>query len=75
MRTSSLLDILNRPSNTSHDAAGGAENPTATDIAKSSAADCKQGGLKSVLEGLEEMWDDSQYAEEFSLDTFVKKLK
>ena len=34
----------------------------------------KKGGLKSVLEGLEELWDEAQYAEEFSLDTFMAKL-
>lgn len=33
-----------------------------------------KGGLKAVLEGLEELWDQNQYAEEFSLDAFVSKL-
>ena len=32
-------------------------------------------GAKSVLEGLEELWDESQYAEELSLDAFVNKLR
>lgn len=34
----------------------------------------KAAGLKAVLEGLEELWDENQYAEEFSLDSFVEKL-
>ncbi|KAK9823112.1 hypothetical protein WJX72_000353 [[Myrmecia] bisecta] len=34
-----------------------------------------QGGMKAVLENLEELWDESQYAEEFSLDGFMSKLK
>lgn len=38
------------------------------------AAAKKRGALKSVLEGLEELWDENQYAEEFSLDTFINKL-
>jgi TATA-binding protein-associated factor len=74
MGTGTLLDILNRPSNDTNAAANKTEE-TATDIAQSSAKSGVQGGLKSVLEGLEEMWDDSQYAEEFSLDSFVKKLR
>lgn len=40
------------------------------------AAGGKQGkGLKAVLEGLGELWDEQQYAEELSLDAFVSKLK
>ena len=34
----------------------------------------KPGGLKSVLEGLEELWDENQYAEEFSLQNFTSKM-
>ncbi len=34
----------------------------------------KKGGLKAVMEGLEQLWDEQQYAEEFSLDTFMSKL-
>ncbi len=32
-------------------------------------------GLKAMLEGLGELWDENQYAEELSLDAFVSKLK
>ncbi|BDA40363.1 TATA-binding protein-associated factor 172 [Coccomyxa sp. Obi] len=32
-------------------------------------------GLKAMLEGLGELWDENQYAEERSLDAFVSKLK
>ncbi len=32
-------------------------------------------GLKAVLEGLGELWDEGQYAEELSLDAFMGKLK
>ncbi len=36
----------------------------------------KEGkGLKAMLEGLGELWDENQYAEELSLDAFVSKLK
>ena len=34
----------------------------------------KPAALKSVLEGLEDLWDENQYAEEFSLQSFTSKL-
>lgn len=41
---------------------------------KSSKAAGKAASRKSVLEGLEELWDENQYAEEFSLADFTSKL-
>lgn len=32
-------------------------------------------GAKAVLEGLEELWNEAQYAEELSLEAFVNKLR
>ena len=32
------------------------------------------GGLKGALAGLEELWDENQYKEEFALDGFIKSL-
>ena len=43
-------------------------------MAAAAAATGKKGGLKAALEGLDELWDESQYAEEFGLDAFVGKL-
>ena len=73
MNTSGLLDILHRPSQTG----ALASHPLASDSALATAAQSKSkpGGLKAMLEGLEEMWDNTHYAEEFSVDNFVKKLK
>lgn len=34
----------------------------------------KAHGLKSVLEGLEDLWDADQYAEEFSLHSFTSRV-
>lgn len=31
-------------------------------------------GLKKVLEGLPELWDDQQYSEEYDLSGFIKSL-
>ena len=31
-------------------------------------------GLKAILGGLEELWDQSQYTEEYNLNQFLAKL-
>ena len=41
---------------------------------KDQAGASKPGALKSVLEGLEDLWDENQYAEEFSLQSFTQDL-
>ena len=41
---------------------------------KDKAGGSRPGALKSVLEGLEDLWDESQYAEEFSLQSFTNKM-
>jgi TATA-binding protein-associated factor len=35
----------------------------------------KKTGLQAVLAELDELWDESQYAEEFNLDNFLRSLK
>lgn len=58
-------------------AAGKAAQPAATSdtaLAAAATATGKAGGMKSVLEGLEELWDENQYAEEFGLEGFMSKL-
>ncbi len=35
----------------------------------------KSGGMKAVLDNLTELWDESQYNEEYSLSSFLKGLK
>ena len=32
-------------------------------------------GVKSVLDNLPELWDESQYSEEYNMDNFIKNLK
>jgi TATA-binding protein-associated factor len=31
-------------------------------------------GLKSILNGLDELWDQSQYADEYDMNQFLAKL-
>lgn len=42
--------------------------------AGAAAADAVAGGLKQALTGLDDLWDESQYNEEFALDGFIKSL-
>ncbi|XP_076818589.1 TATA-binding protein-associated factor 172-like [Clavelina lepadiformis] len=44
-----------------------------TSKAKSSS-EASSRGLRSMMEGLEELWDQSQYDEEYNLDNFIQKL-
>lgn len=53
-------------------AAAGADGAAAAGAGGAAAAPA--AGMKALLAGLEELWDDSQYAEEFALDSFVSKL-
>jgi TATA-binding protein-associated factor len=32
-------------------------------------------GAKAMLDGLQDVWDESQYQEEYNLDQFMKKLQ
>ena len=43
--------------------------------AAAAAAGAASGGLSNIVNGLEELWDASQYDEEFSVDDFVANLK
>ena len=55
-------------------ATGAAASASDTALAAAATAPGKKGGLKSVLEGLDELWDENQYAEEFGLEGFMSKL-
>lgn len=69
MNTGGLLDILHRPSQTAS-AISSQRLGGASDL----GAKGNPSNLKAMLDGLEEMWDNSQYDEEFSVEGFMKKL-
>lgn len=48
--------------------------PTLAGGAAGAAADAVHGGLNSALTGIEDLWDENQYKEEFALDGFIKSL-
>ena len=56
-------------------AGSGAQGAAGPHAAAGASAGVGSRGAKAVLEGLEELWDEAQYAEELSLDAFVNKLR
>jgi len=81
MKTHSLITLSDEHSSR---CIAGTHNSTAIPAALScgrfcgSLVDCGSRSdavpMQAVLEGLDELWDESQYAEEFGLDAFVSKL-
>ncbi|CAI6000430.1 unnamed protein product [Closterium sp. NIES-65] len=72
MDTSQLLDLFNAGPPAA--SAGAKQKPadSSSDAAVAAAGGGK--GLKAVLTGLEDLWDESQYAEEYNLDNFLKRI-
>ena len=51
--------------------------PSSSSAEESKDSNGKPGrkkGLKSILSGLDELWDQSQYAEEYDMKQFLAKL-
>lgn len=71
MDTTQLLDLFNIPKSTRSSNMG---RDSQADIA-ADAVVTKGKGLKAMLNSLEELWDEAQYAEEYNLNTFVSRLK
>lgn len=90
MDTGQLLDLFGAPTQAAQEAAaaqqaaaGGAAaaagNAAAVEAAAAAAAGGgaagkKKSALQSMLDGMGELWDDSQYAAEFDMQAFAAKL-
>ncbi|KAJ2379752.1 TATA-binding protein-associated factor mot1, partial [Coemansia sp. RSA 2559] len=75
MNTDQLLDLFN----VSPPTAGG-RNSSSAAAQQGASASGKQGGdagasISKAIEGLEELWDASQYEDEYNLDTFISSLQ
>ncbi|KAJ2519296.1 TATA-binding protein-associated factor mot1, partial [Coemansia sp. RSA 1939] len=73
MNTDQLLDLFDVSS-----PASAAPNPSASAASNAKSAGDAGSGSKSIsraLEGLEELWDASQYEDEYNLDTFISSLQ
>jgi len=78
MSTDQLLDLFNynkKETKSKGSATDGTDMMGNVEGAGGAAggANKKKGKLKSVLDSLEELWDESQY-EEYNLDTFMGQL-
>ncbi|TGZ84550.1 hypothetical protein EX30DRAFT_2347 [Ascodesmis nigricans] len=70
METDQLLDLFNI-SETIPTAAEGAEE----DMVDATTGQVKQKGAKGVLDDMGELWDESQYTDEYDLGNFIASLK
>ena len=78
MDTGQMLELFTAEKGAKLDKDGrpvAASATAATKGAAGAAAGAASGGLANIVNGLEELWDESQYAEEFSVDDFVSKLQ
>ncbi|KAJ1994791.1 TATA-binding protein-associated factor mot1 [Coemansia sp. RSA 1358] len=74
MNTDQLLDLFN----ISPPSSGSNARDTSGTTASATADGAASGGSKSIsraLEGLEELWDTSQYEDEYNLDNFISSLQ
>jgi len=69
MDTNQLLDLfdINEDSNNNN-------NSSKQDSGVDELGNIKKKSATQIVESLEELWDDSQYSEEYDLDTFVASL-
>lgn len=71
MDTGQMLELFTAEKGDASRSTGG--GGTASKLA-GAAADAVGGGLSNALAGLEDLWDENQYKEEFALDGFIKSL-
>lgn len=73
MNTSELLDLFNVDDSTR---AGSSETHRSGVDALGAPMSSKSGkGLNAVLENLGELWEETQYTDEFDIDAFVSAMK
>ena len=67
MATDQLLELFSLDDTQKAASAGGKINQ--------SEDTTQQGGMKAMMENLEELWDEKQYEAEYDLSNFIKSLK
>lgn len=73
MDTTQLLDLFT-PSATSRKIASSLKKSEGYEVSSNANAIGAGKGLKTMLNGLEELWDQSQYTEEYNVGQFVARL-
>jgi len=77
MDTTQLLDLMNY-SGSGSDALPGVQGRGDHGVGLDGEVPSKSGdkkGLKSVLDGLGDLWDEDEYQEEYNMDSFLSTLK
>lgn len=75
MQTDELLDLFTvADSATGIDLGGRSAADAARDDGVDITGEVNKPGKKGVLHGMEELWDESQYTEEYNLDGFLAKM-
>lgn len=68
MGTDQLLDLFVLDDNKK------GKEATAADQEKNAGKAPKKENVKAILEGLEELWDESLYEQEYNMESFMKSL-
>ncbi|GAB0492105.1 hypothetical protein MMPV_003364 [Pyropia vietnamensis] len=74
MNTSELLDLFKIENGGAAASAAGGDSPSGSAAGADNgggAAAGLGGGLKAALEGIGDLWDDAQYADEYNMDGFL----
>lgn len=74
METDQILDLFNLDANDPGDASANAHAGREEDMVDATG-EVREKGKKGLLDDLGELWDDSQYAEEYNLDSFIATMK
>ena len=79
MDTNQLLDLMNYSGTGSDGSHGGSAGGTDVvgldgEVPSKGGKGGDKKGLKSVLDGLGELWDEEEYQEEYNMDSFLAQL-
>lgn len=79
METDQLLDLFNISSEAGEQAPALPDANASMQITDDDAVDVlgqtREKGKKDVLDGVQALWDEKQYEEEYNLDSFLATMK
>ena len=74
METDQILDLFNLDSAEPGEAGAGMMNGREEDMVDATG-EVREKGKKGMFDDLGELWDESQYKEEYNLDSFLASMK
>eukprot|EP01125_Pyxidicula_operculata_P015647 TRINITY_DN5335_c0_g1_i4.p1 TRINITY_DN5335_c0_g1~~TRINITY_DN5335_c0_g1_i4.p1 ORF type:complete len:1864 (-),score=455.04 TRINITY_DN5335_c0_g1_i4:12-5603(-) len=75
MDTTQLLDLFSYNSTTTMNQSKEKSDQGVDALGNVTAGSGAPKGMKAILDSLDELWDESQYTEEYNLDNFIASLK